>query len=150
MHMKPRVVVIGSGFGGAITACRLAESGRYEVILLERGARYPRNSFPRAPDELRSAVWQPTRARFGIYELFAFPRVGMEVACGAGLGGGSLVYSNVLHDAAPESFRSWPGGICRSLLEPYAARVLQMLEARPYPVDKPDWPYAASLRTRAM
>jgi cholesterol oxidase len=147
--MKERVVIIGSGFGGAISAARLAESGRFEVILLERGARYGRNEFPRRPDELLEGVWQPSMARTGLYEYESFEPARMDVITAAGLGGGSLIYSNVLHEAPDISFRHWPGGYTRARLKPYYDRVLDEMEARPYPIAEPG-PYYGILRTRAM
>jgi cholesterol oxidase len=147
---RPRVVVIGSGFGGAITACRLAERGRYEVVLLERGKRYGRNEFPRRPDELREAVWDPDMGRFGLFDYHSFPNSRMDVVGASGLGGGSLIYSNVLYEAPEAAFNGWPGGITRARLDPYYQRVLQVMEARPYPFSDPGSPYSSSLRTRTL
>src|SRR5512140_441904 len=94
---RRRVAVIGSGFGGAIMACRLAESGRFDVHVLERGARYGRGEFPRDPAALPGAFWQPERETFGYLEYRSFPRSRIDVLTAAGLGGGSLIYSNVLY-----------------------------------------------------
>jgi cholesterol oxidase len=147
---RPRVVVIGSGFGGAVTACRLAEGGRYQVVLLERGRRYGRNEFPRRPDELREAVWEPAMGRFGLFDYLSFPNSRMDMLAASGLGGGSLIYSNVLYEAPPATFDGWPGGLSRERLDPYYRRVIEMLEARPYPFADGLAPYSSSLRTRAM
>ena len=57
-------VVIGSGFGGAVTAYRLAQSG-LSVILLERGQAYPPDSFPRTPAEMSRAFWDPAAGSTG-------------------------------------------------------------------------------------
>jgi cholesterol oxidase len=59
-------VVIGSGFGGAIAACRLAQAGQ-RVLILERGRRYPRGSFPRRMDSLQD--WMYSDARQGLLEV---------------------------------------------------------------------------------
>jgi cholesterol oxidase len=58
-------VVIGSGFGGSITACRLAQAG-HSVCVLERGRRWPRTEFPRTPAQVASeAFWGPTDVSVG-------------------------------------------------------------------------------------
>lgn len=148
---KKRVAVVGSGFGGAVMACRLAESGRFEVHVLERGARYERGRFPRNPDELRKAFWQPARGTFGMFEYRSFARSNVDVLTAAGLGGGSLIYSNVLYRMPETFFEDWPGSIRRDTLDPYYDRALDVLEASPYPVRKRDWPYwARTPKARAL
>src|SRR6516162_3744659 len=102
------VIVIGSGFGGAITGCRLAETG-YRVLILERGREWTyqekmANSFPRLGSKIDTWVWDsdhPERSN-GWFELRVFPT--MTVAQGAGVGGGSLVYANVSVEAPPSVF----------------------------------------------
>src|SRR5262249_50628031 len=85
------VVVIGSGFGGAITGCRLAEAG-YRVLILERGRRWSyeeKNAdfFPRKLDDPDRWLWSHTQpeVRHGWLDLRVFPN--MAVAQGAGVGG---------------------------------------------------------------
>src|SRR3954451_12742392 len=86
------VVVIGSGFGGAVVACRLAQAGR-SVAVLERGRRWDRSEFPRAIGQLADgAFWEEGRSH-GFLEYAAFRKV--DVIQGAGVGGGSLHYFNV-------------------------------------------------------
>ena len=51
-------IVVGSGFGGSVTACRMAEAG-LDVLVLERGKPYPPGSFPRTPRGMRSNFWDP-------------------------------------------------------------------------------------------
>jgi cholesterol oxidase len=123
------VVVIGSGFGGAITACRLAQAGR-SVAVLERGRRWTPAAFPRSPAQVaRDAFWDPRAGRFGMVEYRAFR--GMHVIEGSGVGGGSLHYFNV-HLRPPASvFRSppWSPGIDRARLGPYYDLAEGMLDA---------------------
>ena len=100
------VIVIGSGFGGAVTACRLAEAG-YRVVVLERGRRWGPETFPRALGD--PWLWDqahPER-RNGWLDMRMLRRV--AVAQGAGVGGGSLIYVNVSTEADPSVFeRGWP------------------------------------------
>jgi cholesterol oxidase len=121
-------VVIGSGFGGAVVACRLAEAGR-SVAVLERGRRWHRSEFPRAIGEVAErAFWEPGRSH-GFIEYASFRNV--DVIQGAGVGGGSLHYFNVNVPAAPEIFadRRWPADLTRDVLDPYYERALGVLES---------------------
>lgn len=122
-------VVVGSGFGGAITALRLAETGR-SVLVLERGRRYLPGEFPRArPSALVWAYPARPEAR-GLYRFDGFPNVAVLTA--SGWGGGSLIYANI-HIRAPESVFAdarWHG-IDRASLEPFYDRVAAMLALRP-------------------
>jgi cholesterol oxidase len=115
------VIVIGSGFGGAVTACRLAEAGA-RVLVLERGRRWSPGTFPRTPTD--DWLWDhehPER-RPGWFDIRRFPR--MTVAQGAGVGGGSLVYANVSCEAPRHNFASgWPPEIRYQDLKPYYDRV---------------------------
>jgi hypothetical protein len=86
-------VVVGSGFGGSVTAYRLAEAGK-RVLLLERGRRYPPGSFPRSPYRFRRAFWDPSEGLYGMFSIWSFDNLGAVVS--SGLGGGSLIYANVL------------------------------------------------------
>ena len=86
-------VVTGSGFGGSVIACRLAEAG-LRVCLLERGRRYPPGSFARSPRELARSFWAPDRGLHGLYDVWSFP--GLKAVVSSGLGGGSLIFANVL------------------------------------------------------
>jgi cholesterol oxidase len=96
-------IVIGSGFGGAVAASRMVEQDpKLRVLILERGLPYPPGSFPRTPRDMRQGFWGPTAGMFGLFDVWAFRRVGAMVA--SGLGGGSLIYSNVLLKKPPDSF----------------------------------------------
>ncbi|MFQ5663289.1 MAG: GMC family oxidoreductase N-terminal domain-containing protein [Terriglobia bacterium] len=134
-------VVVGSGFGGAVAACRLAERGR-SVCVLERGRLWAREDFPRA--EQTNARWwfRPgaagRAAESGLFDLRRFE--GMNVIVAAGVGGGSLVYTNVqkIPPAAafagwPRQSRGWPEPISLHSLRPYYERVREMLEPQPIP-----------------
>jgi cholesterol oxidase len=124
-------VVIGSGFGGSITACRLAQAGR-SVCVLERGRRWSQTEFPRSPSQVaRDAFWDVNAGHFGIIEYRAFP--GMHVIQGSGVGGGSLHYFNV-HLRPPASIFDdprWPADIDLDLLAPYYRLAEDMLDAAP-------------------
>lgn len=64
-------VVVGSGFGGSVTACRLAKAG-LSVCLLERGKAYPPGSFPRSPAELGRNFWDPSKDLYGMFDIWNF------------------------------------------------------------------------------
>ena len=100
--------VIGTGFGGSITACRLAARWPGQVLVIERGRRYPMGSFPRTPEEMARNVWSVEAGEAGSAKaenrgLFQMRRAGrMDAVVAAGLGGGSLVYSNVFLEPPAE------------------------------------------------
>lgn len=87
------VVVIGSGFGGAVVACRAAKADR-SVLVLERGKLYRPGNFPRSPLAMSTNVWDPSEGLFGLFQLWSFRRLDAVVA--SGVGGGSLIYANVM------------------------------------------------------
>lgn len=124
-------IVIGSGFGGAVTSCRLAEAGM-RVLVLERGRRWSPETFPRKPGD--PWVWDQAHPEKKHGWLDFRLQRGVSVAQGAGVGGGSLIYANVLIDARPELFEEgWPAEITYPELTPYYTRVEQMLKPRPVP-----------------
>lgn len=86
-------VIVGSGFGGSVMAYRLAKEGR-KVLLLERGKPYPPGSFARTPQEMQTNFWDPSERLWGLYDFWSFK--GIEGLVSSGLGGGSLIYANVL------------------------------------------------------
>src|SRR5262245_34541811 len=112
-------IVIGSGFGGAITSCRLAEAG-YRVLVLERGRRWDVQTFPREVDDPWLFDPRAPQIQNGWFDVRIFPH--MIVVQGAGVGGGSLVYANISIDAKRETFDSgWPPELTYSELQPYYA-----------------------------
>ncbi|HVV82731.1 MAG TPA: GMC family oxidoreductase [Kofleriaceae bacterium] len=96
--------VIGSGFGGSVSALRLAEKG-YSVCVLERGRRFAASEFPRTNWNLRRSLWMPRAKCFGILRLSVLSDV--FVLSGSGVGGGSLVYANTLY-VPPDAFFDAP------------------------------------------
>ena len=96
-------VVIGSGFGGSVSAMRLTEKG-YRVLVLERGKRFRDEDFARTSWDLRRYVWMPLARCFGILQISPFKDV--IVLHGSGVGGGSLGYANVLEVPTDELFSS--------------------------------------------
>ncbi len=124
-------VVIGSGFGGAVTACRLAEAG-YRVLVLERGRRWEASQYPRTAWD--AWIWDNYRpeTKNGWIDLRIFPH--MTVAQGAGVGGGSLIYANISVDAKPDTFdRGWPREITFDELKPHYKCVGEMMNVQRLP-----------------
>ena len=125
------VIVIGSGFGGAVSACRLAQAGR-KVLVLERGRRWTPQTYPRAPTD--AWLWdqdEPHKLN-GWIDLRTFSD--MWVAAGAGVGGGSLIYANVSVEAKPDAFaRGWPAQITYDELKPHYDVVGDMLSVQEVP-----------------
>jgi cholesterol oxidase len=88
------VVIIGSGFGGSVSAMRLVEKG-YDVAVLEAGRRFADKDFPKTSWRINKFLYFPKLGLRGIQRIHALPDV--LVLCGAGVGGGSLVYANTLY-----------------------------------------------------
>ncbi len=86
-------VIIGSGFGGSVSAMRLREKG-YSVLVLERGKRFEDHEFPKTNWNLPRYLWLPALRFFGIFEMTFMN--GLLALHGSGVGGGSLMYGNVL------------------------------------------------------
>jgi cholesterol oxidase len=120
-------IVIGSGFGGAVTACRLAKKGA-RVLVLERGRQWDPSNYPRSPWDWKTLFWcYNNPAQYNGWLDFRISRR-MCVAQGAGVGGGSLIYANVSIDAKPEVFNTgWPPEITWQTLQQYYYRVAAML-----------------------
>lgn len=125
-------LVIGSGFGGAVSALRLAEKG-YSVVVLEQGKRYRTRDFPRTNWSLKKYLWAPALGLRGIQVLSFFRHV--TVVHGRGVGGGSLVYANTLVRPDDDVFRrpEWGEGDWVGRLEPHYREARRMLGATPSP-----------------
>ena len=95
------VLVIGSGFGGAVSALRLVEKG-YRVGVLEAGRRYTDATLPKTSWRLRRFLWAPMLGLRGIQRITLLRT--LVVLSGVGVGGGSLVYANVLYRAPERVF----------------------------------------------
>ncbi|HTQ04226.1 MAG TPA: GMC family oxidoreductase [Polyangiaceae bacterium] len=120
-------VVIGSGFGGSISAMRLAQKG-YTVAVLEAGKRWRAHDFPRSNWNAFKYLWAPKLRCFGIQNITLLK--GVMVLHGAGVGGGSLVYANTLMRPSDAVFAdaSWGGGVdWRRELEPHFETARRML-----------------------
>ena len=125
------MVVIGSGFGGGIVACRLAEAGR-AVCVLERGRRFAREDFIERPEQAPSVLFHEKANPGGLFDVRMMRDV--TVITAAGVGGGSLVYANVQLRAPPEVFdRGWPAAIDRQMLDPWYDRTEDALQPRVTP-----------------
>ncbi len=147
MPERYEAVVIGSGFGGAITACRLSKKWPGRVLVLERGKRYPMGSFPRRPNDMARNFWNlPVEERsrpgnlpgdqeeHGLFDIRNYK--GMDVVLCAGLGGGSLIYANVFLEPPDHVFdERWPTSCKKERLNRYYRVAKEVLGARPIPLD---------------
>lgn len=127
-------VIIGSGFGGAVSALRLSEKG-YKVLVIEKGKWFNEaKDFPKTNWNLRKWLWLPQLGMTGIFNLTFFRHV--AVLSGAGVGGGSLVYANTLPIPKSPFFHSgsWKG-LCdwEQELKPFYALAKRMLGATIHP-----------------
>ncbi len=118
--------IVGSGFGGSVSALRLAEKG-YRVVVLEMGKRWTKDDFPETNWDLKRFLWRPTFGMYGILQM-TLVRDAFFLH-GAGVGGGSLVYANTLLEPPPEAFGDarWVGQDWRTALAPHYATAKRML-----------------------
>jgi cholesterol oxidase len=124
-------IVIGSGFGGAVMACRAAERGM-KVLVLERGRRWAPGDYPRKPGDPWLFNTRQPHKQNGWLDLQFFKH--MIVAQAAGVGGGSLSYSSVALEAHPSVFASgWPAAITYDELKPHYDTVARMLRLQTLP-----------------
>lgn len=102
------VVIVGSGFGGAVAALRLVEKG-YRVRVYEAGRRFEDADFAKTSWNLRRYLWAPGLGCFGIQRIHRLPHV--MILAGAGVGGGSLNYANTLYEPGEAFFEDpqWRG-----------------------------------------
>lgn len=122
-------IIIGSGFGGSVTACRLAQSGA-KVLVLERGRRWEAKNYPIK----ESWLFDPSAPeKFnGWLDFRLFGK--MNVVQGAGIGGGSLVYANISMEARPDVFdKGWPAELTYNELKPYYDRVAKFMNVQRVP-----------------
>jgi len=126
-------VIVGSGFGGSVSAMRLTEKG-YRVLVIERGKRFKDVDFPKSNWNVRKYLWAPALGCTGILQIS--PLKNVLALHGVGVGGGSLGYANVLMSPDEESFKSegwkfphdW-----KAILEPHYATARRMLGVAPNP-----------------
>lgn len=120
-------VIIGSGFGGSISAFRLAQKG-YKVVVLEKGRRFKKNDFAKSNWNAFRFFWAPILKCFGIQQITLLQ--GVMVLHGSGVGGGSLVYANTLMQPREKVFsdQGWPKGFdWKSELLPHYDNARKML-----------------------
>jgi cholesterol oxidase len=126
-------IIIGSGFGGSVSALRLAEKG-YRVLVLEKGRRFSPGDFPQTNWDLRRWMWMPAAGLRGIFQMSFFEHV--TILHGVGVGGGSLVYANTLPLPKDGFFKSpsWAHlGDWRGELDRHYVTARRMLGATPNP-----------------
>ena len=131
-------LVIGSGFGGSVSALRLAEKG-YRVGVLERGRRHRDEDLPKSAWHLSKYIWAPALGLRGIMRMSLFRHVFFPSQ--AGVGGGSTVYGGVLYRAKPEFFENeqWHTlGRWSELLQPHYDTAEYMLGVKTVPFDSPN------------
>ena len=148
------VVVIGSGFGGSVAAYELTLRG-LRVCLLERGKAFPPGSFARTPSEMAHNLWDPSEGLHGMFNVWSFK--GIDALTASGLGGGSLIYANVMLRKDPSWFvqhhpyrkgvvEEWP--ISYENLAPHYKAVEEFLDVQEFP-DAAHIPKAEALRDAA-
>jgi cholesterol oxidase len=130
-------LIVGSGFGGSVSALRLAEKG-YSVGVLECGRRFADDEFPRSTADLKRYFWNPRLGMKGIFRLTTFKDV--SVVSGCGVGGGSLGYANTLYVPPKDFFedQGWAGmQDWETALSPHYAEAQRMLGVVENPHEDP-------------
>ncbi|MGY4926886.1 GMC family oxidoreductase N-terminal domain-containing protein [Streptomyces sp. 900105755] len=131
------VLVVGSGFGGSVTALRLTEKG-YRVGVLEAGRRFTRETLPKNSWDIKNYLWAPQLGCYGIQRIHLLGNV--MVLAGAGVGGGSLNYANTLY-VPPKPFFDDPQWRditdWQEELKPYYDQAQRMLGVRLNPTMTP-------------
>jgi cholesterol oxidase len=131
------VLIIGSGFGGSVSALRLTEKG-YRVGVIEAGRRFADADLPKTSWHVRDYLFAPSAGCYGIFRLT--PLGNVVVLTGAGVGGGSLGYANTLYQPPPSVYADpqwahitdW-----REELEPFYDQAKRMLGVATYPGTSP-------------
>ncbi len=130
-------VVVGSGFGGSVSALRLREKG-YSVAVLECGKRFSDDDFPKSTWDLRRYFWAPRVGMRGIFRMSTFKDV--AIVSGSGVGGGSLGYANTLYRARRRFYEDpqWASlNDWESVLAPHYDEAERMLGVVAYDQDDP-------------
>lgn len=123
-------IVVGSGFGGAVAAARLAQAG-FAVTVLERGRRWRAGEFPRSPNMRDGWLWDVDHGLYDVRWLRT-----MLALQATGWGGGSLAYANVFARPAADTLDDrWPDALRRDNLDPYYDLAGTMLEVSPVQTD---------------
>ncbi|WP_306364939.1 GMC oxidoreductase [Nocardia sp. CC227C] len=127
------VVVIGSGFGGSVSALRLTEKG-YRVAVLESGRRWTPENLPDTNWNVRKSIWAPRLGMTGTQRISVLGKCAVFSA--SGVGGGSLIYGNTLYEPLPDFYadRQWAHITdWRAELAPYYDQAQRMLGVEPNP-----------------
>lgn len=126
-------VIVGSGFGGSVSAMRLTEKG-YSVLVLERGKHFEDEEFPKSNWNIWKFLWLPALRCFGIFQMTFLN--GQLALHGNGVGGGSLTYGNVLMEPDDRLFQApaWHHlADWKPILEPHYETARRMLGVTPNP-----------------
>lgn len=130
-------LIIGSGFGGSVSALRLAEKG-YSVLVVEKGRRWTGDDFPASNWNLPKWLWAPAFGFRGFFKMTFLRHI--TALSGVGVGGGSLVYANTLPLPKDDFYRT-PGwrhlADWKEVLAPYYETARRMLGATEYPASSP-------------
>jgi len=131
--MEYDFIIVGSGFGGSVSALRLGRKG-YKVLVVEQGRRFTGSDFPKRNWNLRKWLWVPGLRFYGFFRISLFRHI--TVLSGTGVGGGSLVYANTLPVPKTHFFKS---GSWKNLMDwekelaPYYQIAKEMLGVVPNP-----------------
>lgn len=132
-------VIIGSGFGGSVSALRLSEKG-YKVLVIEKGKWFKAADFPKTNWNLKKWLWLPQVGLQGFFKMTFLNHV--TVLSGVGVGGGSLTYANTLPVPKEQFFKSGSWATLtnwKTVLEPFYEKAYKMLGAATNPkLDAPD------------
>lgn len=131
------VLIVGSGFGGSVSALRLTEKG-YKVAVIEAGARFRDEDFAKTSWRLRKFLWMPRLGCYGIQRIDVLRNV--MILSGAGVGGGSLVYANTLYEPLDPFFTDSAWGHItdwKQELSPYYDQAKRMLGVSTYAIETP-------------